>query len=267
MVKSFESFIDEMESDMQSFNESAVEESACLVEETLTQCNVDAYELHYITEATKKTLLDRIKEFIAKIVNSFKSFARDLKTRIDAYTRKKEFTASLNRAKEKLLKQKEEGVKYVEVRDVWKYKSIYKKLNGELWDYVKRFEKMNYKKAWQIEDDLERFDQVLEKYSQRLDAARELKKEVTIDAALNFVTNELRGKSEMYKELNEEIVRFEDLKNRADQFETRFNLVGEGMIEEKTKIIGKIKGVFTRMLSWVKKQLLKVMMFGIFLFA
>lgn len=237
------------------------------IDRVLTESVIEEYENHYISEKTSETIIDKIKRFFAKLVANFKQFADDIKNRVTSMMRQREFKQKLHMNKEKLLQAKERGLASVDIVDYYACLDELKGINKGVWKFIKKFERNKYKKVSDVEDDIDTLHQYLNDCEAELEEVCHTKVSMKIDKAIELVDSQLNGVNDLYKEVNNELTQFEDLKNRARAFEVKYNIAGESIIEERKGIINAITGAFAKVLSWFKKQFLKVFTVTIFLFA
>lgn len=222
------------------------------------------YTNHYVTESEKESLITTIKKFFINLIESIKNYGRELSIKIDYVIREKKIKENLERLKREIISNKEKGSQYVEMIDYWNYKNKYLELNRKLTVYAKKMSKMNYNKTWEIEDDLEKFNIIIEDYSHIMEEASLKKIDVQIDKALEFVEDELRGKSEVLSTLNDSMRLFQDMNREAQMLESKLNKIGSDIIPKQANLLFRIANAIS---SFVKKFVTKFVMGVTFLFA
>ena len=88
---------------------------------------------------------------------------------------------------QKQLKEHEiKGDRTVDMVDYWEMKRIFKNYHNDLITYAKKFSKVKYTKTWQIEDDLNDFNKLLDKCNNELEEISKIKIKVGIKKAYDF---------------------------------------------------------------------------------
>ena len=220
------------EGSMQHINYCLESAIICYTEELLTN--------HYVTEAVKETLWDRVKQFFTKLILSFRNFMKELETKIEYTIREKQIKHKLTSIRSELKEKKDSGIRNTEIVDYWSMKKIFKKNYDTVIAYAKKFSKVKYTKTWQIEDDLNDFNKLMEKINKELEDASNKKVKMSINKALDFVEDEIRGKSEILKTINDSIREFSEIEQLAENLKTKMNILGADVIPKHVGFIQKI---------------------------
>lgn len=229
----------------------------------LFEYNDALYTNHYVTESEKESLITTVKKFFVNLIESIKNYGRELSIKIDYAMREKKVRENLESLKKEIIENKEKGNQYIEMIDYWNYKNKYLELNKKLTVYAKKMSKMHYNKTWEIEDDLERFNIIINDYSTIMEEASQKKITVKIDKALEFVEDELRGKGEVLSTLNESMRLFQDMNREAQMLESKLDSLGADVIPKQTNLLIRIANAIS---AFVKKFVTKFVMGVTFLF-
>ena len=245
-----------------TFDGSMAYPNSCLESAILTYTE-DLLSNHYVTEAVKETLWTRLKQFFAKIILALKNFDKQLQINLDHAIAEKQIRKKLDTLYKELKDNQSSGIKTVEIIDYMNMKSIFFKYRNELTMYAKKFSKIKYTKTWQIEDDLKEFNTLYEKYTKELEEASHKKIKISVKKALDFVEDEIRGKSEILKSINDSTRDFAEIENIAEELQTRMNILGAEVIP---KHVGFIQKMVNSISSFVRKWTVKIIMGTVFLF-
>lgn len=218
---------------------------------------------HYVTEAVKESLWTKLKQFFTKIIVSLRNFDRELEIKITHVIAEKRIRQKLDSLHKELKDNQSAGIKTVEIIDYENMKSIFFKYRNELSSYAKKFSKVKYTKTWQIEDDLKEFNNVYEKYTKELEEASQKKIKVSVSKALNFVEDEIRGKSEVLKTINDSTTDFKEIENIAQGLQNKMDILGAEVIP---KHVGFIQKMVNSISAFVRRWAVKIVMGFVFLF-
>ena len=153
--------------------------------------------------------------------------------------------------------------KDVKMVDYWEVRKIFNKYYKEMTDYAKKFSKVKYTKTWQIEDDLDAFNKLMDKCNNELEEVTSKKITVSISKALDFVEDELRGKSEILSSLNDSIRDFAEIEQIANELRTKMNVLGADVIP---KHVGFIQKMVNSISGFIRKWVVKFIMGVVFIF-
>lgn len=217
---------------------------------------------HYVTEAVKDSLWSKLKQFFTKFILSIKSFIKELQLKIEYTVKEKQIKEKLTQMR-KDLKEKQLTQKDVKMIDYWEVKRIFNKYYEDLTKYAKKFSKVKYTKTWQIEDDLDAFNKLIEKCNEELEEKINKKITVPISKALDFVEDELRGKSEILSSLNDSIRDFAEIEQIAEELKTRMDILGAEVIPKHVNFIQRMVNAIG---GFIRKWTVKIIMGFVFIF-
>ena len=217
---------------------------------------------HYVTEAVKDSLWTKLKKFFTKMILSIKSFIKELQLKIEYAVKEKQIKEKLTQMR-KELKEKQLTQKTVQMVDYWTVKKIFNEYYKDLSKYAKKFAKVKYTKTWQIEDDLEEFDKLMDKCNKDLEAMTNKKITVDIEKALDFVEDELRGKSEILSSLNDAIRDFSEMDQISNEMRTKMDVLGADVIP---KHVGFIQRMVNGIAGFIRRWTVKFIMGVVYIF-
>lgn len=218
----------------------------------------------YMSESSGNSLMDSIREFFARMVEVINTYARDLQARIEDTVRRKEIYRKLKDLHNELKENKAAGAKTVQVMDVWKYESTYLRMNKDLWKIAKKFAGTKYTKTADIEADLRLFDHTVDTYAEQIKEITEHTIEIRIDKMINFVEDELHGKSKVIATLNESMTKFREMERDAINLKNRYKILGVDVIPHHVNFIKKMVRKIT---DFIHKCVVKFVTTVVFLFA
>lgn len=222
------------------------------------------YNEHYISEKTEDTLWTSLKKFFTILIVSIKDYIKELSIKIEYTIREKQLKNKLKKIREEILDAKNKGKHEIEIMDFWNYRNKYLELNKKLKKYANSFSKIKYTKTWQIEEDMEKFNNIINEYSEIMVDASQETITVNINIALDFVEDEIRGKSEVLKTLNDSMQLFEEMHRIAGNLRTKMDILGADVIPKHVNFIQKIANSIS---SFVRRFVTKFIMTVVFLFA
>ena len=221
------------------------------------------YENHYVTENVVKKVSSGIKKFFTKLMTSMSSFIKEIQIKIEYTARQKHLKDRLKEMEEELKEREAKGEKEVDIFDFWYYKKKYLELNFSLRQLARKFTKVKYTKTWQIEDDLKKFNDKVKEYGDIMEEATKKTTHISLRKALNFVEDEIRGKSEVFKTLNDSMREFQEMQ-LAETMEKKLETLGSDVIP---KHIGFIQQMCNGISSFVRKCVFKFVTAVVFVFA
>ena len=209
---------------------------------------------HMMTETAHEGLMKSIKNFFTKLIISFKEFINEIQLKIEYKIREKELTEKLRKIQTELKNDPSEGNVKIEITDFWNYEKVYRKLNSELESYAKKFAKIKYSAPWQIEDDIEIFNKIIEDYNEKMEEAANKTNKIEKIKIITFIRDELRGKSNIISSLNDNIRHFEEMKMLAESIEMKKDMLGVDVIPKHVGFIRKIANEVSKFVrKWVSK--------------
>ena len=215
----------------------------------------------YITEAKKDSLYVKVKKFFVDLIISMKNFINQIK--IDV---KKKVRDSKNEAKlRKMHKDLKEGkTMFVEVTDIWSLCKYLSSMAKDLKQYTKRIGKMNYTNTREIEEDITKFNKRTENFDTDMEKFMDKKVTVSRQKMIDFVEDEISGRSTVFNTANECIAIIEQMSSDIDSLEKRTKLLGPDVIP---KHIGFLRKISIKISTMFKKWISKVVSTFVFLFA
>ena len=230
--------------------------NSCL-ESAIFTYTEDLLTNHYVTEAVKESLWTKLKQFFTKIILSIKNFNKQLQINIEHTLVEKQIRNKLDSLHKELKDKQEAGIRNIEIVDYERMEDIFFKYYREMVSYAKKFSKVKYTKTWQIEDDLKDFNDLYQKYTKELEAASQKKIKMSVKKALDFVEDEIRGKTELLKTINDSAREFAEIQNIAEGLETKMNILGAEVIP---KHVGFIQKMVNSISAFVRKWTVKIIM-------
>lgn len=209
---------------------------------------------HYVTEAVKDSLWTKLKQFFTKLILSMKSFIKELQLNIQYRANEKNIKEKLTQMR-KELKEKQSTQKTVQMIDYWNAVKIFNNYYDEMIKYGKKFSKVKYTKTWQIEEDLDAFEKLLDKCNKDLEDQMNKKITISISKAIDFVEDEIRGKSEIFTTLNNSIKDFAEIERIADELRTKMDILGADVIPKHVNFIQRIVNGIT---AFIRKWTIKI---------
>lgn len=222
------------------------------------------YDKHYITEKDNKSLYSSIKSFFLNLITSIKLFYKETTIKIKNIIRKNTIDIKLRKLKKQLEQNKENGYKYVECIDLVKYKRVYLLMVNDLWYFTNKFTKGNFKSVKQLDKNMELFDKIYNKYEDQLDEIEEHPIRIPIKKAIDFVSKEIDGKSDVLESINKCANQIEELEVLADNLQLKRDNLGKDVIP---KHINFIRRMCNKIVSIVRKKVSKFITVVVFLFA
>lgn len=189
-------------------------------------------------------LFVKLKKFISNIIASFQNFTATVQVELDKKVRSAEFQSNLRKLHVELKEAGKNGIRDIEVNDVWSLLKKYTECVNELKEYGKRFCKMKYKNTREIEDDTSKFNNIMEKYKKELKDLSDKKVTVSLQKMVDFIEDEISGRSDVMKNLNETIALLQQMSKDCELIEKRQEILGPD-------IIPKHVGLIRRFCSWV----------------
>jgi hypothetical protein len=115
-----------------------------------------------------------------------------------------------------------------------------KKISGKVKEYTKRVGKMTYSNTREIEDDINKFNKVMENYDEELGKLMSKKKKVPRKQMIDFIENELSGRSSILDCCSECIAAIEQMSSDIDTLEKRKDLLGPDIIPKHIGFLRRI---------------------------
>ena len=97
-----------------------------------------------------------------------------------------------------------------------------------------------------------------------MEKAYEKKIKISVKKALDFVENELRGKSELMQSINDSVSIFSEIEQEANNLKTKMNVLGADVIP---KHVGFIQKMVNAIGGFIRKWVTRITMNIVFVFA
>ena len=198
----------------------------------------------------KDSLIIRTKKFFANLIAAFQNFKATIQVELNRKIRSSEFQNKLRKLHKELKEGEKGGIQHVEVHDVWTMRDKYLKCVCDLKKYAKKFAEMKYTKTREIDEDITQFNTTMEKYKKELEQASEKMITVPISKMIDFVEDEVNGRSRVMDTLNDAITLLEQMNKDCELIEKRIEILGPDIIPKHVgflrKIAGNISGFFKR---------------------
>lgn len=211
------------------------------LEHVIIECYEDISDYMIIQEKTKISLSERIKSFFMDLRIQIENLITEIRVKCASNTRKKE---NLKELKQKyssaVAVQKYTRNTTISMIDLWTYKEVYKEMNNELWRYAKKFSKVEYKHVSEIEEDLNRFESVVNQYSEKLKKLSDNPIEVDVKKAIAFYEDEMTGRSFVLKTLEESMDEFQEMQANALNLQNRTYRYGSDILPKHINFIRKM---------------------------
>jgi hypothetical protein len=203
-------------------------------------------EDNFFVEKKKETdsLVTKTKKFFANLVAAFQNFIATIQVELDRKVRSAEFKSKLRKLHTELKEGGKGGIREVEVHDVWSMSQKYTECVNDLKKYAKKFANMKYKHVKEIDDDTEDFNRIMENYKAELEAVSKKTVVVPINKMINFVEDEISGRSHVMAGLNDVIAILQQMNKDCELIEKRRDILGPD-------IIPKHIGLLRRFGKWV----------------
>ena len=198
----------------------------------------------------KESLMIRTKKFFANLIAAFQNFKATVQVELNRKVRASEFQNKLRKLHKELKEGEKGGIKHVEVHDVWTMRDKYLECVTELKKYAKKFAEMKYTKTRDIDNDITQFNTLMEKYKKELEEASAKMITVPISKMLDFVEDEVNGRSRVMDTLNDAITLLEQMNKDCELIEKRTDILGPDVIPKHVgflrQIAYSISGFFKR---------------------
>lgn len=231
--------------------------------EAITNFVEEYYNDEYYSESKVKedSFMTKINKFFANIINAFQNFQTQIRIEVDRKMRESAVDKKLHEAYEEIKKKKDAGASTVQVMDCWTLKDDYLACVNELRKYAKKFTEMKYKRVTEIDDDIAAFNKIIDKYDQKLQDDCDKEITVPVTKMLNFVEDEISGRSKVIESLNDGITMFKQMQHDCYVLQTRKEILGPDVISKHVGFIRKIamsiSGFFKR---WTVKIITSVVL-------
>ena len=217
---------------------------------TFTESCFDEEQIFTEKKKEKESLMIRTKKFFANLIAAFQNFKATIQVELDRKVRASEFENKLRKLHKELKEGQKNGIKYVEVHDIWTMRDKYLSCVDELKKYARKFAEMKYTKTGQIDDDISSFNTIMERYKKDLEDASKKMITVPLTKMLDFVEDEVSGRSKVMDTLNDAITILQQMDKDCELIEKRKDILGPDIIPKHVgflrKIAYSISGFFKR---------------------
>lgn len=225
----------------------------------------ESYDLfHIVMESEKTSLISKIKIFFADLVAAFQNFISAIKNKVSSKVREESYKAKLESLHRELKEKSRNGVKKIEVENVWLLEQTYFDACTDLEREAKRLCKMKYKYTRDIDKDIDAFNKKLKKHEEAIENCKGKKITVTVAEMLDFVDNETSGRSRVFKSLNTNINTLNQMKDDVILVATRADMLGADIIP---KHVSFLKKVIISITNFIRKTASKIISRIVFLCA
>lgn len=197
----------------------------------------------------------RIKKFFANLVAAFQNFIATIQVEVDRKVRSSEFKNNLRKLHAELKEGQKGGIQTVEVHDVWNLKDKYLECVSELKGYAKKFCEMKYKRTDEIDKDISQFNSIMNDYKKELEEVSKKTVVVPITKMINFVEDEVSGRSKVMDSLNDAITILQQMNKDCELLEKRKDILGPDIIP---KHVGFLKRIATGICGFFKYWAVKI---------
>lgn len=197
----------------------------------------------------------RTKKFFANLIAAFQNFIATVQVEVDKKVRSAEFDKKLHKLHTELKEGQKGGIKTVEVHDVWSMKDKYLECVDELKQYAKKFAEMKYKRTSDIDDDTIKFNNIMKKYKDELEETSKKMIVVPISKMIDFVEDEVSGRSRVMKTLNEAITLLQQMSKDCELIEKRLDILGPDIIP---KHVGFLRKIATSISGFFRQWAIKI---------
>lgn len=218
--------------------------------------------VNVLYESEKLPFYTRVKNFFVKLIKDVELYIKTLGVNIDTIIQKKNLTRRLKELKETL--SKENPNKTVEMIDAFKLKSFITDSYKELSKMCDKFSKIKYKDAFDIDRDMDIFNNKIEKFNNKLKEFDDKKIKVKISEALEFVNNELSHRTDITKYMVESVSKIKEMQLVAENLQKKVDYFGQGIIPKHTNFIQRMS---LSLATYIKKGVSQFIFTVVFLFA
>lgn len=209
-------------------------------------------------------VIDRFKQFVNSFLQALRNFKTQLHIKLNGVMKEKQTKKRLRQMIEELKENKRKGAVKAKTIDVIKYQKVYLQAYDEMWVYAKKFDKTKFSSMEKLDNYLESFNGLYEKYTDILKEIGNEKIELPIDQLIKFCQDELYGNTRVLKTINETETKVLLMKTSAENLEQRKNIIGEDILRKKFGIFHKILNAIG---NFIKNAVTRFIMWVVFIFA
>jgi hypothetical protein len=131
----------------------------------------------------------------------------------------------------------------------------------DLWKEAKRFPKVKYNTVSEIDRDLLKFDDKIAKYDEKLDEIEKHKVKIKIDDAIEFMSREIGGNTQIMKTIEECELKVREMDRNAQVLEQRRNILGADIIPKHVSLIKRIVNSITKFIRNKVSKFISIVVF------
>lgn len=218
----------------------------------------------FVTESEQDSLVTSIKKFFANLISAIQNFVNSIKLEIDKNVRWSTTDTKLHKTYKELLKQKNAGCKEVKVMDVWTLSKEYVDDVNIMKKLAKKFAKMKYTSSATLNKDISEFNSLFEQCNRELEEIANTVITVPIDKMIQFVEDEISNRSQVFDTLNECITLMQQMKDDTELIQKRYEMLGTDIVPKQVSFIKKVS---TKIVTFIKKWVVRILSKIVFIFA
>jgi hypothetical protein len=255
--------------------ESFLQDESTIFDNRLASINVEFMEAiaSYLEELEGTLFFEKTKErpepitvkfnkFIADIINSLQNLKSQIQLEVDRKIRSAEIDNKLRKLHKEMKEKQSSGVSEVEVIDCWTLRDKYLECVNDLKKYAKKFSEMKYTRTSDIDNDLAEFNSKVDSYSKEIEELTNKKIKVPINKMIDFVEDEISGRSRILVSLDDAVTIFKQMQQDAKVIETRKDILGPDIIP---KHMGLLRKVSVKISSFIKRWVVKIISTVVFI--
>lgn len=248
---------------MKFFNESTVNDLFFITEHKFIS---SLYTNNAVfTETSIYDIGKAISEYIQKVINDLKAFAKHIKSDIISLARRRETFTKLKQLKKELQEQKDLGKTQVLIFDYEKYAKEYNKMVMSSVKELSSLLRKRYTSKGDIENEMYKFERKMEERENDLDIILNTKVTKNINDAITYVEENLNGTISIEKTLLDAIHEMDRLKTESERIFKNIRLSEENEI--RSTYTGCIRRSVTRLSRSFTESFKKFVVRSICLFA
>ena len=212
------------------------------------------YEEDMVTESTSNNIFKSVHKFFVNLIQAFQRFISDAKIHAAKICRDIYGRHTLKTIEQQLQEAKKEGKKTCEITDLESIRKLYESMYRELKSIAGRFSGP-YSDPIKVNQDLEAFNDVVERYEKELLKVQNKKIRMSIDDGLRYVGKELSGQTRTFDLMNQVIADLEKMEKDAELLGKKQKALGGDMLEAQrnvfvraaSKLASAVKNFFTKL--------------------
>lgn len=202
-------------------------------------------------------LFTKIKIFFAKILSSLATLKDDIERKIKAKFAEKDLKKQIEQLKLIAEDKAQKGETTMDFPDFEAYAKRYTAYKNDVRKFAAKFGNCMYDAAWQVQDDLTLFDNKTAIAEKELEKISKRKVSKKVSWVITFCEDELRGKGNVMKTINDGQKIINEVKTSALKLEKKTDVLKDDIRYLKITALQKIAAKFTKM---IKVVVVKVIM-------